>query len=103
MGSADYFALGDWNIRCDACGRKLKGSQAKTMWNGLKVCPEHWEPRQPQDFVRSIQEHPTPPFVRKPPDLFIGFDYIVPENYNLTPGLDISHILLETGDFLITE
>ena len=67
IGSADYLALGDWNARCDRCGKKMKGSQLKRTWQGYYVCPEHWEPRQPQDFVRGITEHPTPPFVRDPP------------------------------------
>lgn len=67
IGSADYLVVGDWNARCDRCGKKMKGSQLMTTWQGYKVCPEHWEPRQPQDFVRGITEHPTPPFVRDPP------------------------------------
>jgi len=64
MSRADYLALGDWNAQCDACGRKRKGSTLRLQWNGLWVCPEHWEPRQPQDFVKAVPEHPTPPFVR---------------------------------------
>lgn len=71
MGRADYLALGDWNALCDHCGRKRKGLDLRKQWNGLWVCPEHWEARQPQDFVRSVPEHPTPPFVRKPADVFI--------------------------------
>lgn len=72
IGTADHLVLGDWNARCDRCGKKMKGSQLRETWQGYKVCPEHWEPRQPQDFVRGIVEHPTPPFVRDPPDLFIA-------------------------------
>lgn len=72
MGRADYFALGDWNVLCDHCGRKFKGSTMRKQWNGLWVCPEHWEPRQPQDFVHALPEHPTPPFVRKPADVYIA-------------------------------
>lgn len=71
MGRADYFALGDWNAICDQCGRKRKGSTLRLQWNGLWVCPEHWEPRQPQDFVKAVPEHPTPPFVRTPTDNFM--------------------------------
>ena len=71
MGNADYLRLGDWNARCDRCGRKRKGSELRQQWNGLWVCPEEWEPRQPQDFVKAIKERPTPPFVRNPDDLFI--------------------------------
>ena len=71
-GRADFFRLGDWNARCDRCGRKMKGSELKQTWQGYWVCPEHWEPRQPQDFVRAIVENPTPPFVRDPAWIQIG-------------------------------
>jgi hypothetical protein len=72
MGRADELRLGDWNARCDRCGAKRKGSELRLTWDNLYVCPEHWEPRQPQDFVRSILENPNPPFVRNPLDTFIG-------------------------------
>jgi hypothetical protein len=72
VGRADYLALGDWNALCDHCGRKFKGSTLRLQWNGLWSCPEHWEARQPQDFVRAAPEHPTPPFVRHPADLYIA-------------------------------
>ena len=72
MNRADYLKLGSWNARCDRCGAKRKGDELRQTWDGLYVCPEHWEPRQPQDFVRAIRENPTPPFVRDPPDLILG-------------------------------
>lgn len=72
MSGADYLKLGSWNVRCDRCGKKLKGDEARKTWDGLWVCPQHWEPRQPQDFVRSVREDPTPPFVRNPPDVYIN-------------------------------
>ncbi len=71
MGKADYFRLGYWNARCDRCGAKRKGSELRKQWNGWMVCPEHWEPRHPQDFVRAVKENPTPEFVRNPPDVFV--------------------------------
>lgn len=109
MSSADHLVLGDWNIRCDACGRKLKGSQARQMWNGNQVCQRCWEPRQPQDFVRAIVENPTPPFVRDPADTFLAYgDAIVLETdtTGLTytvPDQSIEYILLETGTWIISE
>ena len=72
MSNADYLKLGSWNARCDRCGAKFKGDELRKTWDGLFACVRCWEPRQPQDFVRGIQENPTPPFVRNPPDLFIG-------------------------------
>lgn len=73
MGNADYLRLGDWNARCDRCGRKRKGSELRKQWNGWIVCPEHWEPRHPQEFVRAVKENPTPPFVRNPTDVFAKY------------------------------
>lgn len=72
MGRADYLALGDWNAIADCCGRKRKASTLRLQWNGLRVCPEHWESRQPQDFVKAAPEHPTPSFVLHPSDLYVA-------------------------------
>ena len=43
---------GDPWIICDRCGFAVRMSQSRKTWDGLRVCPEDWEPRQPQDFVR---------------------------------------------------
>ena len=62
MGRADYYAPGDWNAVCYECGRKRKASTMLRYWQGYYVCPEHWETRQPQDFVRSIPDVQTAPW-----------------------------------------
>ncbi len=67
MGRADYYASGDHNAVCYECGRKRKASQLKKHWQGYYVCPEHWEPRQPQDFVRSVPDVQTPPWAQPMP------------------------------------
>jgi len=70
-GRADYLALGDWNAVCYQCGRKRKASQLKRYWQGYYVCPEHWEIRQPQDFVRAVPDVQTPPWTQPMPgDVF---------------------------------
>lgn len=66
-GRADYYAPGDFNAVCFECGRKRKGSQLRKHWQGYYVCPEHWEPRQPQDFVRAIPDDMTPPWTQPMP------------------------------------
>lgn len=72
-GRADYLALGDWNTVCYQCGRKRKASTLRKHWQGYYVCPEHWEVRQPQDFVRSVPDKQTPPWVQPmPEDVFQG-------------------------------
>lgn len=66
FGRPDYFKMGDWNALCWECGRKRKASSLKKHWQGYYVCPEHWEPRQPQDFVRAVPDIITPPWVQPP-------------------------------------
>ena len=74
-GRADYLAIGDYNALCFECGRKRKASTLRRHWQGYYVCPEHWEPRQPQDFVRSVPDLMTVPWAQsKPKDKFLGED-----------------------------
>lgn len=59
-GRNDYLALGDFNAHCAECGAKFKGSQLKKNWKGFMVCARDFETRHPQDFVKAVQEKPTP-------------------------------------------
>lgn len=86
MGSSDYYKPGDWNAYCARCGRKRKASELRRQWQGYYVCPEEWEPRQPQDFVRGITEHPTPPWVQDPAPIFVG-GYCTPSGMSCYSGL----------------
>ena len=79
MGRADYLALGDWNCVCYECGRKRKASQMKKHWQGYWVCPEHWEPRQQQDYARAVGEGSTPPWTQPPPATYTFLMPIPPE------------------------
>lgn len=63
-GEADYLELGDWNAVCFRCGRKQKAGWMMRQWQGYWVCPEHWEARQPQDFVRAVRDVQTPPWTQ---------------------------------------
>lgn len=60
----NYYQPGDWNATCSMCGRKRKASQLVKNWQGMYRCPEHNEPRQPQDFVRGVRENPSAPWVQ---------------------------------------
>ena len=62
MGRADFLDLGNWNAQCFRCGMKRKASELRRQWQGYYVCPEHWEPRQPQDFVRAVPDQPGVPW-----------------------------------------
>lgn len=61
-GRADHLELGTWNAACSMCGRKRKANQLVQNWQGLYRCPEHNEPRQPQDFVRNVTDDMSVPW-----------------------------------------
>lgn len=64
IGPSDYFAPGEWSFHCDECFSKRKSSEARFRWDGAIVCPECWEPRHPQDFVRGVKDNQAPAWTR---------------------------------------
>lgn len=58
------YKLGDWNIICDVCGKKVKASTTKRRWDGFIVCPEDYEQRHPLDFIRVRADRQSVPFSR---------------------------------------
>lgn len=57
---------------CDRCGFEYFNYQLKKEWQGLMTCQNCWEPRHPQDFVRSKKDDQTVPWSRpEPEDIFI--------------------------------
>jgi hypothetical protein len=64
MGKSDFFKIGDWNAICDRCGHKYKASQLRDTWDNFRVCDNCWEPRHPQDFVRSKIDRQRVPWSR---------------------------------------
>lgn len=88
-GKADYLELGDWNAACAECGRKFKASQMKRLpmgvpGGGMYVCFEHWNPRQPQDFVRGVPDRMSPPWTQPQIDSFASF--CTPNGMSAVPG-----------------
>lgn len=73
----NYYVSGEWNVICDSCGKKIKAHEAKQRWDGLIVCPNDFEMRQPQDFVKARADKITVPFTRpRPTDIFTNVVYI---------------------------
>jgi hypothetical protein len=70
-GRADYLKLGSWNAACSMCGRKRKADEMVRNWQGLYRCPEHDEPRQPQDFARGVKEDMGVPWSQNPAPAFV--------------------------------
>lgn len=69
---SDNFVLGDHNASCFECGRKRKASELKRHWQGYWVCPDHWEPRHPQDFAGPVAAEEQVPFAQPQEDTFIA-------------------------------
>ena len=74
----NYFISGQWNLICDICSVKYKAGKAKHRWDGFIVCPNCYEQRHPQDFVRTKQDKISVPFSRPiPQEIFV----VVPYNF----------------------
>jgi len=81
MGKADYYAPGDHNVICDRTGKKVKASQTRKQWNNLIVREESWEPRHPQDLIRSKPDHQQVPDPRsEQEDVFLATNEVKAED-----------------------
>ena len=60
----NYFLSGEWNLTCDVCSKKIKANEAKQRWDGFIVCPDDFEHRHSQDFVKAKTDKITVPFQR---------------------------------------
>lgn len=49
---------GDHWICCDVCGFDYRASQIRIRWDGMAVCPQDYEERHPQDFLRARKDDP---------------------------------------------
>lgn len=74
---ADKYVAGDWNAACYECGRTRKASSMRRHWQGYYVCPEHWEAKHPQEFVRGRPESAKPSWVQPPQASFLFTDFIL--------------------------
>lgn len=67
MAGNNNYKSGAWWVICDSCSQKTKSDEAKHRWDGFIVCPQCYEMRHPQDFVRSKMDKITVPFTRPRP------------------------------------
>ena len=73
MAYKPRYEKGDWKANCDSCDRIFKASDLKKRWDGLRVCPDDFEERPAQDFVRGKPDIQIPPWVRpEQADYFLG-------------------------------
>ena len=74
----NHYIPHEWNVVCDVCSKKIKASESRLRWDGLVVCPDDFEHRHPQDFVKARTDKITVPFTRPiPPLTFTNISYIV--------------------------
>ncbi len=50
------FKKGDPKACCMRCGSIWNISRIRKQWNGLRVCPECFEHRNAQDFVKGVRD-----------------------------------------------
>lgn len=78
MHGTTRYEHGKWNAVCDRCGFEYKSSQLAKEWNGLRTCrgagtSDCWEPRHPQEMLRTKADRQAPPWTRpEPPDVFLA-------------------------------
>ena len=46
------YTAGEHWVQCDRCASVIRQSDSMKTWDNLVVCPDDWEIRHPQDFVR---------------------------------------------------
>lgn len=99
MGRADFWLPGGWNMLCQVCGFKYKNVDMKERWDGVWCCPEDWELRQPQDFVRGVADDMAVPYTApEPAPSFSGPQPVPTGNVVVgTPSLYLNGVLSNPG------
>jgi hypothetical protein len=57
---------GFYNAVCDVCGFNFKSDELRQRWDGLMVCRNDFELRNPQDLIRIPTEDTSVPWSRPP-------------------------------------
>lgn len=72
------FKPGDHWVQCDKCSKILRSSKARITWDNLIVCPKDWEPRHPQDMIRSKEDNQAAKGLVRPEsdDVFIDVTFL---------------------------
>lgn len=73
MGTELHYKAGSFYRVCDKTGFPTRAERTQREWQGLIVRKEVFEPRQPQDFVRGVNDIQTVPQPRpRPTNVFLG-------------------------------
>ena len=83
----DRYIKGQGNVICDRTGAKTKLGRTRLEWTGWLVKIEEWEPRHPQDFVRSVPDKTALPIARpEGDDVFLAVGEVTKESLNRSNG-----------------
>ena len=83
---------------CDRCGFEYKLLELKEEWNGLKVCPNCYEPKHPQ--LEPVRHLADPEALRHPrPDVPPG----VVAGAGVVRTIDANSMMSVTGDVIGSE
>lgn len=83
MGQADFYKPGSHNKICDRTGFKIKAEDARQEWTKAIVRKQSWEPRHPQDLIRSVPDRQAVPNARSEPiDQFLAVNEVKAEDLN---------------------
>lgn len=73
MGTKLFYKPGSFYRICDRTGFAIRAERTQKEWNNLIVSDQVWEARQPQDFVRGVNDDQTVPNARpRQPNVYIG-------------------------------
>lgn len=73
MGTERFYKPGSFYRICDRTGFATRAERTQKEWNNLIVSDRVWEARQPQDFVKGVQDNQTVPNARpRQPNAYIG-------------------------------
>src|SRR4051812_30721467 len=61
MADDNHYVPGSFYRICDRTGFKYRADRTRKEWNNLIVYERVWEERQPQDYVRGVQDNQTVP------------------------------------------
>lgn len=75
-------------VSCDRCGCDIRAFDAIQEWTGLWVCPDDWEERHPQDFVRGVEDDfaAKEPVRPDPANNFVDHENAFPPSSTIPPG-----------------
>lgn len=69
---------GDYYLLCDICGFKKRRSEVQKNWQGLMVCSEDFEERQPLDFLRASGDQQNVEDARYSEPVFVAVGQVKP-------------------------